>query len=59
MSPRSPEKRLVPSKLGKYWTMALIRDSRRHQRRFRTFNVIDDFSHEALGINMVGYRLIG
>jgi putative transposase len=44
---------LVLSKLGEYWTMALMRDSRRHQQQFRTFNVNDDFSHEALGIDMV------
>ncbi|MCO6504758.1 MAG: hypothetical protein J6568_04990 [Snodgrassella sp.] len=29
-----------------------MRDSNRHQRRFRTFNVIDDFNREALGIDM-------
>jgi putative transposase len=32
--------------------MDLIRDSNRHQRRFRTFNVIDNFICDALGIDM-------
>jgi putative transposase len=43
---------LVPNKQGECWLMDLIRDSSRHQRRFRTFNVIDDFNREALGIDM-------
>ena len=30
-----------------------MRDSHRHQRRFRTVNIIDDFNHEALGLDMV------
>jgi putative transposase len=50
--PRNPEKRLVPNKQSECWLMDLIRDSSRHQRRFRTFNVIDDFNREALGIDM-------
>ena len=29
-----------------------MRDNRRHQPRFRTFNVIDDFNREVLGINI-------
>jgi putative transposase len=33
--------------------MALMRGGSRHQRRFRTFNVINDYSREALGIDMV------
>ena len=32
--------------------MDFISDSSRHQCRFRTFNVIDDFNLEALGIDM-------
>ena len=32
--------------------MDFISDSRHHQRRFRTFNVIDDFNREALGIDI-------
>jgi putative transposase len=33
--------------------MVFLRDNSRHQRRFRTFNVIDDFNREALGIDMM------
>jgi hypothetical protein len=33
--------------------MASMRDSRRHQQQFRTFNVNDDFDRKALGIDMV------
>jgi putative transposase len=32
--------------------MDLMRNSSRHQRRFRMFNVIDNFNREALGIDM-------
>ncbi|MCO6504304.1 MAG: hypothetical protein J6568_02650 [Snodgrassella sp.] len=39
--------------------MALMRNSCRHQWRFRTFNVIDDFNREALDIDMVVSLLTG
>ena len=39
--------------------MALMRDSRLHPRQFRTFNVIDDFNHEVLGISMYGGQFTG
>ncbi len=32
--------------------MDFMEDSSRNQRRFRTFNVIDDFNREALGIDI-------
>jgi putative transposase len=32
--------------------MDFMSDSSRHQRRFRTFNVIDDFNCEALDIDI-------
>jgi putative transposase len=32
--------------------MDFMSDSSRNQRRFRTFNVIDDFNREALGIDI-------
>nr|WP_179854603.1 hypothetical protein [Gilliamella apicola] len=32
--------------------MDFMSDSSRNQRRFRTFNVIDDFNCEALGIDI-------
>jgi putative transposase len=33
--------------------MDLMRNSSRHQRQFRTFNVIDDFNREELDIDVV------
>jgi putative transposase len=43
----SPEKLSVPNKLGECWSMNFMSDSSRNQRRFRTFNVINDFNREA------------
>ncbi|WP_257379116.1 integrase core domain-containing protein [Snodgrassella alvi] len=42
----------VPNKLGKCWSMDFMSGSSRNQRGFRTFNVIDDFNREALGIDI-------
>jgi putative transposase len=50
--PRCPEKPLVPNKQGECWSMDFISDSSRNQRHYRTFNVIDDFNREALGIDI-------
>ncbi|OCG61257.1 transposase [Gilliamella sp. Nev3-1] len=52
MPPREPEKLLAPNKQGECWSMDFMSDSSRNQRRFRTFNVIDDFNREALGIDI-------
>ncbi|MFQ1017638.1 integrase core domain-containing protein [Gilliamella sp. BG7] len=43
---------MVPNKQGECWSMDFMSDSSRNQRRFRTFNVIDDFNREALGIDI-------
>jgi putative transposase len=48
---RIPEKLSVRNKLGVCWSMDFMRDSSRNQCRFRTFNVIDDFNREGLGID--------
>ncbi|WP_144340385.1 integrase core domain-containing protein [Snodgrassella communis] len=48
---RTPEKLSVRNKLGVCWSMDFMRDSSRNQCRFRTFNVIDDFNREGLGID--------
>ena len=50
--PRTPEKLSIPNKSGEYWSMDFMSDSSHNQRRFRTFNVIDDFNREALGIDI-------
>ncbi|MWP63343.1 IS3 family transposase, partial [Gilliamella sp. Pas-s25] len=47
-----PERLSVPNKSGECWSMDFMSDSSRNQRRFRTFNVIDDFNREALGIDI-------
>ncbi|WP_081303537.1 IS3 family transposase [Gilliamella sp. WF3-4] len=52
MPPREPEKLLAPNKQGECWSMDFMSDSSRNQRRFRTFNVIDDFNRDALGIDI-------
>jgi putative transposase len=39
--------------------MDFMSDSSRNQRRFRTFNVIDDFNREALGIDIAVSFLAG
>ncbi|PIT54368.1 transposase [Snodgrassella alvi] len=50
--PRNPERLSVPSKQGECWSMDFMSNSSCNQRRFRTFNVIDDFNREALGIDI-------
>jgi putative transposase len=50
--PRNPEKLSVPNKLGECWSIDFMSDSSRNQRRFRAFNVINDFNREALGIDI-------
>ncbi|PIT59370.1 hypothetical protein [Snodgrassella alvi] len=52
MPPRSPEKLSVLNKLGECWSMDFMSDSNHHQRRFRIFNVIDDFNRIALDIDI-------
>jgi transposase InsO family protein len=42
----------VPNKQGECWSLDFMSDSSRNQRRFRTFNAIDDFNREALGIDI-------
>jgi putative transposase len=39
--------------------MDFMNDSGRNQRRFRTFNVIDDINHEVLGIDISVSLLAG
>ncbi|WP_143425481.1 DDE-type integrase/transposase/recombinase, partial [Gilliamella sp. Nev5-1] len=50
--PRCSERLLVPNKQSDCWSMDFMSGSSRNQRRFRTFNVIDDFNREALGIDI-------
>ena len=49
---RYPEPLSVPSRLGECWSMDFMSDRSENHRQFRTFNVIDDFNREALGIDI-------
>ena len=49
---RNPEPLSVPCSLGKSWSMDFMSDRLHNKVRFRTFNVIDDFNREVLGIDI-------
>jgi len=49
---RNPEPLAVPALLGNTWSMDFMSDRLQSKVRFRTFNVIDDFSREVLGIDI-------
>ena len=49
---RNPEPLAVPCALGKSWSMDFMSDSLHNKVRFRTFNVIEDFNREVLGIDV-------
>jgi putative transposase len=45
-----PDKLLVPNNINQVWSMDFMSDSLIDGRKFRTFNVIDDFNREGLCI---------
>lgn len=47
---RHPEKLAVPHTLNQMWSADFMSDSLMTGRRFRTFNVVDDFNRELLAI---------
>lgn len=47
---RNPERLAVPDTLNQTWSADFMSDSLMTGRRFRTFNVVDDFNRELLGI---------
>lgn len=49
---RNPEPLATPATYGKAWSMDFMSDSLHNKVRFRTFNVIDDFNREVLGIDI-------
>ena len=49
---RLPEKLAVPMMKGECWSIDFMSDSLSNGVRFRTFNVLDDFNREALGIDV-------
>ena len=52
MPTRYPEPLVVPKVANQCWSIDFMRDSLLCGRRFRTFNVIDDFNREALAIEV-------
>ena len=49
---RNPEPLVAPTVIGQSWSMDFMSDSLHNHVRFRTFNVIDDFNREVLGIDI-------
>ncbi len=49
---RNPEPLVTPTEFGSSWSMDFMSDSLTNKVRFRTFNVIDDFNREVLGIDI-------
>jgi putative transposase len=47
-----PESLAVPNSHDKAWSIDFMSDSLHNKVRFRTFNVIDDFNREVLGIDV-------
>ncbi|ORU89915.1 MAG: transposase [Cycloclasticus sp. symbiont of Poecilosclerida sp. M] len=47
-----PEALSVPEQINQVWSMDFMSDSLMDGRRLRTFNVIDDFNREGLGIDV-------
>jgi len=47
-----PDKLSVPRQVNEMWSMDFMHDALRDGRSFRTFNVIDDYNREGLGIEV-------
>jgi transposase InsO family protein len=53
---RNPLPLTVPSSVNGCWSMDFMSDVLQHGHRFRTFNVMDDYNREVLGIDIKGMR---
>ena len=49
---RNPEPLVVPAEMNQCWSIDFMSDSLFCGRRFRTFNVVDDYNREALAIEV-------
>ena len=49
---RNPLPLTVPSSVNDCWSMDFMSDVLQHGHRFRTFNVMDDYNREVLGIDI-------
>ena len=49
---RAPLPLQVPSRANVCWSMDFMSDTLQHGHRYRTFNVLDDFNREVLGIDI-------
>ena len=49
---RDPQPLAVPNQMNHCWSMDFMSDSLSDSRRFRTFNLVDDFNREALAIEI-------
>ncbi len=52
LPPRTPAPLAVPESINRSWSMDFMSDALWCGRRFRTFNVVDDFNREALSIEI-------
>lgn len=49
---RNPLPLQVPDQANDCWSMDFMSDTLQHGHRFRTFNVLDDYNREVLGIDI-------
>lgn len=52
LPPRDPAPLAVPAEINRSWSMDFMSDALWCGRRFRTFNVVDDFNREVLAIEI-------
>lgn len=58
LSARKPQKLCIPTVINKGWSVDFMSDALTNGRKFRTFNVIDDYNREGLDI-VIDFSLTG